>query len=141
MCTRIGIHRVIKAAYGVDCVDFSVVRRRSVRARNEGSSCSTLILCEREWTEKSRATADETHRSRNGDLYRFNGRITQEQLPVKRGISRERAQAVIAELELGKGCAQRAEGTLGYTCLLLFVAGSGGASTAHAQKYRRSSKQ
>lgn len=46
--SAIDSHRRMKAAYGDEHVDISIVRRRAVRARNEESSGSALHLCDKE---------------------------------------------------------------------------------------------
>lgn len=99
----IEIHRRMKAVYGDECIDISNVRRWAARARKSGPN---LNVCDRARSGRPRTATDETHRNRVDQLIRENRRITQAQLSLRCGISRERVQALIAELRYRKVCAR-----------------------------------
>ena len=98
----IQIHRRMKTVYGDECIDISNVRRWVARARKHDPH---LNVCDKARSGRPRTATDETHRNRVDQLNRENRRITQAQLALQCGISRERVQALIAELRYRKVCA------------------------------------
>lgn len=91
----IGIRPRMKAVFGCECVS---TRCWATRARNEENSSATLNLWGKECSGRSRTASAEVNRIKAVKPIKRNSRKTQKQLSAKYHVSRERVQAIIAEL-------------------------------------------
>ncbi|CAI6357430.1 unnamed protein product [Macrosiphum euphorbiae] len=98
------IHRRLLAVYGNQTLDVSSVRRWALRVK--GSEVGKAIIADQDRSGRPVTVTDEAHKQKVDDLVKGNRRIKQSEIAIALGISKERVQHILCELEYRKICAR-----------------------------------
>ncbi|KAL4092295.1 hypothetical protein QTP88_026820 [Uroleucon formosanum] len=100
----VDIHRRLLAVYGNQTLDVSSVRRLALRVK--GSEVGKAIIADQDRSGRPVTVTDEAHKQKVDDLVKGNRRIKQSEIAIALGISKERVQHILCELEYRKICAR-----------------------------------
>ncbi|KAL4121904.1 hypothetical protein QTP88_014324 [Uroleucon formosanum] len=100
----VDIHRRLFAVYGNQTLDVSSVRRWALRVK--GSEVGKAIIADQDRSGRPVTVTGEAHKQKVDDLVKGNRRIKQSEIAIALGISKERVQHILCELEYRKICAR-----------------------------------
>lgn len=100
----IEIHRRLEAVYGDETMDVSNVRKWVLRAKS--SERGQMNIHDAERPGRPVTVTDELHHNRVDEIVRNNRRVRQSEIALQLGISKERVQAIISNLNYRKICAR-----------------------------------
>ncbi|KAL4149271.1 hypothetical protein QTP88_003252 [Uroleucon formosanum] len=100
----VDIHRRLLAVYGNQTLDVSSVRSLALRVK--GSEVGKAIIADQDRSGRPVTVTDEAHKQKVDDLVKGNRRIKQSEIAIALGISKERVQHILCELEYRKICAR-----------------------------------